>query len=837
MVGICVERSIEMVVGLFGILKAGGAYLPLDPAYPTERLAFMLEDAQVPVLLTQLSLQKKLPETKAQIICLDVKAEMLSRLSSENLVSGVGSENLAYVIYTSGSTGKPKGTLIVHQALCNHTQWMQDTFPLNEKDKVLQKTPISFDASVSEFYTPLIAGAQLVMAQPDWQKDSSSLIEMMAQHQVTTVQLVPSLLQVMIYSNKIKIIPSLKRIFCGGETLSLTLMKECFNKVDVELINVYGPTEACIDATFWKCFPNAPVVSIGSPIANTKIELLDSYLRRLPIGVPGELYIGGAGLARGYLNRPDLTAEKFIKNPFTDDPNSRLYKTGDLARYLPDGNIEYLGRIDNQVKIRGFRIELGEIEAVLAQHPLVKENAVIVHETSQMDKHLVVYLVPHQGQIIENKELRNFLRKQLPDYMIPSTFVTKESLPLTPNGKIDRRALSQLAVSSYQLSDKTFVAPRDALELQLVPIWENVLDVYPIGVQDNFFEMGGHSLSAVRLMAEIQQQFEQTLSVATLFQGATIEQLAKIIRQQTDYQVWSPLVAIQPHGSKPPFFCMPGSGGNVIYFHQLARHLGTEQPFYALQARGLDGESTPLTRVEDIASYYLEAIRRVQPQGPYLLGGHSFGALVAFEMAQQLQQRGQPVALLAILDLPALPPDRQPIELDWDNARWMALIAHILETLSGNSLDLSFKDFQPLNDTDAYQLLKERLERANLLPASADINQVRSIVQVIKADELAFLRYVPPVGYPNPITLFKTGGSYSDEFGTFGDILDELDWGWGRLSTKPVEIIMVPGNHTTILTEPYVQVLADKLRKCLEQASQVECVRRQPSRTNPLEGD
>ena len=531
LVGICVERSIEMVIGLLGILKAGGAYLPLDPAYPAERLAFMLEDALVPVLLTQSSLKEKLPETQAQLVCLDVQAKMLSQFSSENIKSGVTSENLAYVIYTSGSTGKPKGVMIFHKALCNHTQWMQDTFPLNEKDKVLQKTSISFDASVWEFFAPLVAGAQLVMAQLDWQKDSSSLIEMIVQHQVTTVQMVPSLLQVIISLKRIETIKSLKRIFCGGEKLPLTLMAESLNILRIELINLYGPTEACIDATFLRCFPNHPIVPIGSPIANAKIYILDSHLQPVPLSVPGELHIGGVGLGQGYLNRPELTAEKFINNPFDDDPNSRLYKTGDLARYLPDGNIEYLGRIDNQVKIRGFRIELGEIEAVLATLPFVKENAVIVHEASQTDKRLVAYFVPHQGQVIENTTLRDFMAERLPDYMVPSAFVMLESLPLTPNGKIDRRALSQLSVIGYQLSEKTFVAPRTPDEELLADIWSSVLGIERVGVHDNFFELGGHSLQAVQLVSKIALATKIDISVKQLFLYPTIAQLATLLEK------------------------------------------------------------------------------------------------------------------------------------------------------------------------------------------------------------------------------------------------------------------------------------------------------------------
>jgi amino acid adenylation domain-containing protein len=808
LVGICVERSIEMVIGLLGILKAGNAYLPLDQAYPKARLAFMLEDSQVSVLLTQSSLKEGLPETTARVVCLDVEVETLSQFAEENIRSEVGPANLAYVIYTSGSTGQPKGVLIAHQGLCNLAQAQVQTFNLQSDSRILQFASLSFDASIWEIVMGLCSGARICLANSNSLLPGPSLIQLLHKQAITHLTLPPTALAVLPTEKLL----DLQYIIVAGEACSPDLIAQ-WSK-NRHFFNAYGPSEATVCATIAECTDNQQKPPIGRPIANTQIYILDQYLQPVPIGVPGELHIGGTGLARGYLNHPDLTAEKFIKNPFSDDPNARIYKTGDLARYLPDGNIEYLGRIDNQVKIRGFRIELGEIEAALGQHPVVKENVVIVHETAQTDKLLVAYLVLHQGQRIENTDIRGFLMSLLPDYMIPSAFVRLEAMPLTPNGKIDRHALLKESVESLSLSEKTFVAPREALELQLARIWEEVLDVYPVGVQDDFFELGGHSLLAVRLMAEIQQQFGKNISLATLFQGATIEQLAKIIRQRS--QAWSPLVAIQPHGSKPPFFCMPGSGGNVIYFHQLAHHLGTEQPFYALQARGLDGESAPFTCVEDIAEYYLEAIRTVQPQGPYLLGGHSFGALVAFEMAQQLHRQGQNVARLAVLDLPALRPDREPIELDWDDAQWMALIAQILEALSGKTLGLSFNDFQALDADAQLNLLKQRLESVNLLPVDAKINTVRGIAQVIKADELAFLRYVPLAGSPNRITLFKTSDVYQDELGMLGEIPDDPLLGWGRLSTEPVEVLMVPGTHTTMLTEPDVQVLADKLKECLD---------------------
>ena len=482
-----------------------------------------------------------------------------------------------------------------------------------------------------------------------------------------------------------------------------------------------------------------------------------------------------------------------------------------------------MGRIDNQVKIRGFRIELGEIEAILAQHAAVQENAVIISEPESGDKHLVAYMVPKQGHAIDNTELRLFLQERLPDYMIPKILVSLETMPLTPNGKIDHRALSQLSVTGYQLSTDTYVAPRDALELQLTSMWEEILNVRPIGVQDNFFELGGHSLLAVRLMANIQQQFGKHLPLATLFQNPTVESLASIFSQQTDSQAWAPLVAIQANGSKRPFFCIPGADGNVIYFFELARHLGQEQPCYGLQAVGLDGESVPDTRIEDMAARYIKELQTIQPQGPYLLGGHSFGSGVAFEMSQQLQQQGQEVALLAIFDAAAPGPFEQTLGLDWDETHWITDIAHILEQLLGIKLEVSYEALQSLEQQNQLSYLNEKLQQSGWLPVGADIKQLRGLVEVFKTN--CQTHYVPPPKiYPTRISLFK-----ASKIQTISDIetqvtsltqqmRQETTWGWNKYSKDSVDIHLVPGDHFTMMTKPYVPVLAEQLKICIEQA-------------------
>jgi amino acid adenylation domain-containing protein/non-ribosomal peptide synthase protein (TIGR01720 family) len=527
LVGICVERSLEMVIGLLGVLKAGGAYVPLDPEYPTERLAFMIEDCRAPVLLAQQRLVDGLPEHGARVICLDADWEEIAQESQNDPVSEAKSHNLAYVIYTSGSTGQPKGVMISHRAICNHMFWIQDEFPLAGDDRVVQKTPFSFDASVWEFYAPLIAGAQLIMARPEGHRDCAYLIDLIARQQVTILQLVPSLLQLLLDEPEIESCKSLRRVFCGGEALSPELVKRFYERLAVDLQNLYGPTEAAIDATFWTCRREGEQrsVPIGRPISNMQTYLLDSHLKPVPIGVPGELYIGGAGLARGYWNRLELTREKFIRNPFNSEAGACLYKTGDMARYRSDGALEFLGRIDHQVKLRGFRMELGEIEVALSEHPRIHKSVVMVREDNPGDKRLVAYLVAH-AEPPEISEVRAFLKEKLPDFMVPAVLVLLDSLPLTPNGKVDRQALPAPDQTRPDLKED-FVAPRTLREEVLAGIWAEILRVEQVGVHDNFFELGGDSILSIQIIARANRAGIR-LSPRQIFQHQTIAELAAV---------------------------------------------------------------------------------------------------------------------------------------------------------------------------------------------------------------------------------------------------------------------------------------------------------------------
>ncbi len=532
-VGICVERSLELVVGILGILKAGGAYVPLDPAYPKERLAFMLEDAQLPVLLAQERLTDELHEHRAEIVCLDAGWEVIAQQSQEKLVSGTTTDNLAYVIYTSGSTGRPKGAMNAHRGIVNRLSWMQETYHLTEADRVMQKTPSSFDVSVWEFFWPLLTGAQLVVARPGGHKDSAYLVKLIAEQQITTLHFVPSMLRAFLEEQELETCYCLKRVICSGEALPFEFQERFFARLDAQLHNLYGPTEAAIDVTFWACKRESKqwIVPLGRPIANTQIYLLDSHLNPIAVGIPGELYIGGVGVGRGYLSRPELTAEKFIPDPFSCQEGARLYKTGDLACYLPDGNIEFLGRLDSQVKIRGFRIELGEIEAVLDQHLAVREVVVLARQDVPEEKRLVAYVVSNQEEMPTTSELRSFLVAKLPDYMVPSAFVFLDALPLTPNGKIDRRALPVPDTLRAEYTQEEYVAPESLLEEKLAQIWTDILDVERIGIYDDFFDLGGHSLLAAQVIYRINKELQMNLSVDNLFEESTIAGLAIFIEE------------------------------------------------------------------------------------------------------------------------------------------------------------------------------------------------------------------------------------------------------------------------------------------------------------------
>ena len=793
LVGISVERSLEMMVGLLGILKAGGAYVPADPAFPADRVSFMLEDAEVPVLLTQQALVDSLPKSKARVICLDTGWGEVAKESDENPTADVKPADLAYVLYTSGSTGKPKGVQIPHCAVSNFLTSMRREPGMTERDRMFAVTTLSFDIAGLELYLPLLVGGSVEIVSRSVYSDGDQLLARLNSAGATVMQATPATWRMLLEAGW-QGNPGLK-ILCGGEAVSQKLVDQLLPKAS-SVWNMYGPTETTIWSTTCKFESGRPTVSIGRPIANTQIFILDKILQPVPVGVAGELHIGGEGLARGYLKRPELTEEKFIADPFSTQPNARLYKTGDLVRYLPNGDIEFLGRIDYQLKIRGFRVELGEIEAVLRQHPAVNETVVVAREDNPGDKRIIAYFVPVPAQAAapSSQELRDFLKQRLPEYMLPSAFVSLMTLPLTPNGKVNRRALP--APDQSNLAPRRELAqPKNAAEATLVGIWESILATQPIGVNHDFFELGGHSLLAVRLMHRIEQVFGKKLPVAVLFQARTIEQLAVIVQQSGWQPAWASLVPVQVGGSKAPFFCVHGAGGVVIRFYDLARHLGPDQPVYGLQARGLDSRYSCDRRVEDMATHYLSEIRQVQPRGPYLLGGYSLGGMVALEMGQRLLEEGEKQVLVVLFDTFCPRQAHEQVSLQ-DVAKAIRSSMHKFSRMSAVE--------KRVHVSRTARTLWQGVRRR-----TGHLRLPKALKQVRHACEQAASNYVPSV-YQGRLLLFRSSHPPLAQF-------RDPHLGWGLYAAQGLQIHEIECDHDGILLEPQVQIVAEQLKKCLGQ--------------------
>jgi amino acid adenylation domain-containing protein len=642
-VGIFLERSVEMLVSLLAVMKAGATYVPLDPAFPADRLRFMAEDAELAAVVTRAEVLAQLPGLTGTPICLDSISRELA-LQPETAPSAIGDPMaLAYVLYTSGSTGKPKGVEIPHRALTNFLCAMRELLGVSAHDRLLAVTTLSFDIAGLELYLPLICGARVVIASRAEASDGRLLIQKLKQCQATIMQATPTTWRMLIESGwrGSRHLSAL----CGGEALPADLAEKLLDRCK-SLWNLYGPTETTIWSTASHIEKDSPI-TIGRPIRNTSLYILDSHKMPVPVGVAGELHIGGHGVARGYRNRPELTAERFIANPFSESADDRLYRTGDLARYLPDGRILHLGRLDFQVKIRGFRIELGEIEVALGAHPQIAQAVVATKNDPHGQAQLVAYLIRHGLETPAAGELRSTLRNQLPEYMIPAHFVWLDSFPQTANRKIDINALPAPS-AGHPASFTAPVAPRGRLEVQLTALWRQVLGDDTIGVRDNFFDHGGHSLKAVQLLSQIEQIAGRTLPLATLFQAPTVEELARVLRRSNWEPPWRSLVAIQPGGGGIPIFAIPGVGGNVLMFAKLARLMGEGQSFYGLQARGLDSVEEPFTSIATMAGHYVREIRSVRPKGPYFLAGACTGGVAAYEVASRLRAEGEHVSLMLL---------------------------------------------------------------------------------------------------------------------------------------------------------------------------------------------
>jgi amino acid adenylation domain-containing protein len=816
-VGVCLPRSSEMVVAQLGVLKAGAAYLPLDPAHPPERLAFMLGDAGARGVLTR----ERIDGLAARgVTAIPVDADEVADGSAgrTDRAPGAAADNLAYVISTSGSSGRPKGVAVTHGALANLVAWHRREYGVTAADRATLIAAPTFDASVWELWPYLTAGASVHIPPDDVRADPDRLLAWLVAEGVT-VAFLPTPLAELVLERAWPAGASLRVLLTGGDRLHRAPRRG----LPCRVVNHYGPTENAVVATAGPADPDTVgPPSIGRPIANVRAYLLDGDLAPVPPGAPGELCIGGAGLARGYLRRPELTAERFIPDPFGAEPGARLYRTGDRCRWRPDGTIDFLARLDDQMKLRGFRIEPGEIEAVLVDHPGVERARVALREDVSGDRRLVAYVVPSSEPAPTVSALRDHLAAKLPDYMVPAAFVLLAELPLTPHGKVDLKALPAPDAGGGEPTAR-YVAPRTPVEEHLARIWAEVLGVERVGVHDGFFALGGHSLSSVRLVAEIEKQMGRRVALATFFQRPTVGQLAEMLDGADE--VVPVLLPLRPGAEgRAPFYCVHQDVGLALGYLPLARAFSTDRSVYGLQAPGLQG-GPPLDTVEELAARHVAAVRSAWPQGPYLLGGHSFGGYVAFEMARQLALAGHRVALVAVLDASA-PGTKSRLEGGYDDATRLAENARTVERFLGVTLDIREEDLRGLPRERQLGLFVERVRAARgdgsqpseeaaldlLLGGGTD--WIERMLDTSRAATEASLRY-RPTPYPGRVALFR---SEQVDPRLPSAIAADPALGWGAFVTGPLEVHAVGGDHQTMIAEPHVGDLARRLEACLERA-------------------
>lgn len=792
-VGLCVDRSIEMIVGMLGILKAGGAYVPLDPAYPDERLAFMLADSGAPILLTQESHREKFPEFHGAAICLDADWKQVERESDQDPKLEIASNQLAYVMYTSGSTGQPKGVMVEHGGWVNYCQSARDAFGLRPGERVLQFSSFSWDTSAEEIFPTLASGATLVLRTADLTDSFTRFWDFIDEWRITVLSLPTAFWHELVGHLSLHAGPwpaSLRVVFIGGERALPAILHQ-WHKIapmGIQLFNTYGQTECTAVTTRCLLEPSdSEIVPIGRAVENVDLRILDEY------GHPtaqGELYVGGAGLGRGYLNQPEMSAQKFVSLE-----GARYYRTGDLVRENAEGLLEYIGRADSQLKIRGVRIEPGEVEAALVQHPEIKLAAVVGHPP-EAPRALVAYVVPRNGGAEAPRELRAWLKARLPESFLPSAIVALASLPLTPNGKLDRRALPapESVVSEVSESDQ----PRDALEMRLLAIWKKLLKRDDIGVHDSFFEKGGDSLLVVVMITQLENELHHSLPLALIFHAPTIADMAAVLRDRGWRPKWASLVPIQPHGSKPPLFCVHADGGTFFYT-RFAPGLSPDQPFYGLQARGLDGLADPFRCLKEMAAHYIREMRTVQPHGPYRLGGFSVGGVIIYEMAQQLIEQDEQVSMLAFLDAPA--PD-YPVYVNMHPLT--RKLRNFLQMETGERWDRVARRLgQRIRNVITSLNLKLHLRLQRTLSPELRIFRVRQLNQSM-GDSYR------PKPYSGPIHVFHAAHQPLN-------IVDDCTLGWGKYVRGQIHCEEVPGDHESIFQLPHVITLAQALQKRLDE--------------------
>ncbi|MFT5169342.1 MAG: amino acid adenylation domain-containing protein, partial [Saprospiraceae bacterium] len=810
-IGIYFERGADMIVALIACMKIGAIYVPLDPINPPDRLKVIIEDAQADFLITQEQLINNLPGDFKKVICLDREEAKIKVCATSNILKKISTDQSVYLNYTSGSTGNPKGVLIPHYAVVDHHLAIIKALKLTAAAKIFSVTSIAFDPSVQDFFLPLMIGAQVYVAKDEEKKDGFQLKAALKKVHPTLMQATPSTWRMLLMANwegnkKLTIL-------CGGEGLTKELSNKLFERSQ-RLYNIYGPTETTIWSTLkllegdrTLCKLESSYEPIGRPLENVQIYLLDNNLNPVPIGVAGEIYIGGVGVApNGYFKREELNAEKFVDNPFKNTYGKKLYRSGDMARYLHNGDLEYLNRADTQVKIRGFRIEPGEIESAIGQFEGIRENVVIIREDQKDNKRLVAYCISDPGHTLDFNTLKKHLKKKLPEYMVPSAFVEMEKFPLTATMKINRNLLPLPEADGIN-KQKTYIAAQGKLEILLERIWADVLGMSIISRDDDFFELGGHSLIAVNMIATIEKQTGKKLPLASLLENATIQKLALLLADEhkINRTINSSLVPIKPRGNKTPIYLVHGAGLHVLMFQTLAANMDSEQPIYALQARGLNGEGAPFSRMEEIAAHYISEIEAQNPDGPYALAGYSFGGLIAFEMAKQLEAMGKQVEMLAMLDTIV----HENITGQQHHKNYYQRLTTLGKKVLWN-LSLLAKNPIP-NIKYKSHVLKRRYHRWVGQNGNIAVKERDAVFggKVDQANKQAFDNYcLSP--YSGKIHLFRANSKrfYVDDFEYLG---------WRSFAQGGVEIHPVPGDHLTLFDPPHGQEFARILQKCLNE--------------------
>jgi amino acid adenylation domain-containing protein len=795
LVGVSVERSLDMVVALLGVLKAACAYIPLDPAYPQDRLAGMMEDSKAALLLTQSPLMERFAGCRGSTVCLDREWPAIEREEDADLREAVNAGDRAYVMYTSGSAGWPKGVEIAHGSVVNVLDSLRSKIGMTGNDVLISVSSMSFDIHVLDVWMPLASGARLVVAAANACRDGAELGNQIRASRGTVMQATPSTWQLLLDSGwqGSRYLTAVS----GGEVLSGELAQRLRNKTKA-LWNAYGPTETTVWSSAHLVGAEDDIVPIGRPLANTQFYVMDEQQRLVPPGVPGELYIGGDGVALGYLNHPELTAERFLPNPFSHSGGSRFYRTRDRVRQRADGNFEFLGRLDHQVKLRGYRIELGEVSVVLARHPEVREAVTTLCERNVAHRHLVAHVVIAPGSSTGAENLKSFLRTKLPDYMLPARFVFLDALPRLPNGKVNYCVLSE-PVFAEITPGEDFIAPRDAIEQGLAGIFEELLKKYPVGARQSFVDLGGDSLLVARLDRRIEQTFGKRLPMAKILEAPTIEQLASILRNHLSPPCLPGVIPIQTEGRCPPFLCL-GAGPSFLPLARLVKDV----PFLGLDLGLLDPSQLAIPyRLEDVAAQVAGRIRELQPQGPYYVGGWCRFGVLAYETARQILAQGAEVPLLTLIDSPnpayyrALP---AIVKVQRGMQRLEYHLASLRRSKASQVPQYLFGRLRVMR----YKVGKLHVSASHRLGLSAASGAMAALENIL---HVASTPYLPPP-YPGRVVIFQAAerprGPHWD-----------LQLGWRELVNGDLETYDVPGGHEGMFQEPHVQVMATRMRECL----------------------